>query len=649
MANKIQVKRGNRENIPNLNVGEFGLCIDTKELFIGLNDENMKIANFKDLNNLKIEFNNYTMVNLRNFGAIGDGNSHKLSTIFSSLELAKILYPSANSLDDEIDLVALEKAIEYCKQNKKDLYIPSGTFILNRELWVKGGFDVYFNGNALIEVTSNYTGGIMFDGTKNSKWYNAKVVRKGISPKGLCNTIEIRNDSDYTLQFFNCYFKNSCSSEKDLNSVNRGVQVHYKASPIFETCIFIGGGDSSKLISEYYSSGICIGGIGSSSASPILNNCIGYGGIGKYSSGIELDNTVNGGHVQLNNCIGYGGEGEFSCGIVIDDVTLATLNNCNGFGGKGNYCHGFDIWAFTNSILNGCNGYGGRGDFCCGLNSANGNSIFTSCTFLCGAYGYHCMGASIGGTSFHTFNNTFFGTPSFSVRKDYSISNILVLNTEYPLSQLRNIGIQVKKSGLSGNVKIGYTIGGNEIIDETPINQIVAESWLPVKIKDTAYKIVAKNTPIYITTSEPLNDNDLVIVANMYIGQDYEIGLDVESDILLNSCTIKTSPFTNNKSLYIGSKLNMTKGMIVNSLVISDIKENLERGTALTSDTYKNNVPIYNTLVKGNQWNVITECNQSEIRLIPTTNQYVSYNSIFIDKADGLLKFKNSSGVDKTL
>jgi len=42
MAHKIQIKRGNKANLPTLDVGEFGLCQDTNELFIG-NSGNQKI------------------------------------------------------------------------------------------------------------------------------------------------------------------------------------------------------------------------------------------------------------------------------------------------------------------------------------------------------------------------------------------------------------------------------------------------------------------------------------------------------------------------------------------------------------------------------------------------------------------------------
>ena len=35
MANKIQIRRGLKTNLPNLDVGEPAICTDTKEVFIG--------------------------------------------------------------------------------------------------------------------------------------------------------------------------------------------------------------------------------------------------------------------------------------------------------------------------------------------------------------------------------------------------------------------------------------------------------------------------------------------------------------------------------------------------------------------------------------------------------------------------------------
>lgn len=43
MAKKFQIKRGNKTNLPTLSPGEFGLCIDTEELFIGGSAGNIKM------------------------------------------------------------------------------------------------------------------------------------------------------------------------------------------------------------------------------------------------------------------------------------------------------------------------------------------------------------------------------------------------------------------------------------------------------------------------------------------------------------------------------------------------------------------------------------------------------------------------------
>jgi hypothetical protein len=43
MAQKIQVRRGLRANLPFLSPGEFGLCTDTKELFVGVEGETIKL------------------------------------------------------------------------------------------------------------------------------------------------------------------------------------------------------------------------------------------------------------------------------------------------------------------------------------------------------------------------------------------------------------------------------------------------------------------------------------------------------------------------------------------------------------------------------------------------------------------------------
>lgn len=49
MANKIQIKRGLKFNLPVLSDGEFGLCTDTKEVFIGNAGENVDVTKISQL------------------------------------------------------------------------------------------------------------------------------------------------------------------------------------------------------------------------------------------------------------------------------------------------------------------------------------------------------------------------------------------------------------------------------------------------------------------------------------------------------------------------------------------------------------------------------------------------------------------------
>ncbi len=49
MANKIQIKRGLKASLPALDSGEFGLCTDSEEVFIGNNGKNIDITNKSQL------------------------------------------------------------------------------------------------------------------------------------------------------------------------------------------------------------------------------------------------------------------------------------------------------------------------------------------------------------------------------------------------------------------------------------------------------------------------------------------------------------------------------------------------------------------------------------------------------------------------
>ena len=76
---------------------------------------------------------NLDLVTPFDFGAIGDGVYHKLSEKYAKLDDAKKKYPTAQSLEDSIDLCALESFFDHCHDNLVNANITLNAYV-NRPL-----------------------------------------------------------------------------------------------------------------------------------------------------------------------------------------------------------------------------------------------------------------------------------------------------------------------------------------------------------------------------------------------------------------------------------------------------------------------------------------------------------------------------------
>lgn len=74
---------------------------------------------------------------VKSFGAIGDGTSRPLSTLYGTLAAAQAVYPAANALTDELDFVAIQKAIN--STGAVRIHYPAGHYLTNRMLLPKNG------------------------------------------------------------------------------------------------------------------------------------------------------------------------------------------------------------------------------------------------------------------------------------------------------------------------------------------------------------------------------------------------------------------------------------------------------------------------------------------------------------------------------
>lgn len=81
-----------------------------------------------------------TSINVRDFGAIGDNNSHPLSQRYASLAQAQLDYPFATSLEHEIDGIAIQAAIWSVGQPESPrgatVFIPRGIYRCSADLHI---------------------------------------------------------------------------------------------------------------------------------------------------------------------------------------------------------------------------------------------------------------------------------------------------------------------------------------------------------------------------------------------------------------------------------------------------------------------------------------------------------------------------------
>lgn len=73
-------------------------------------------------------------VNVRDFGATGDGHYHPLSERFSTLAMAQVAYPFATSLEQSIDWAAFQSAVKNSKGAA--VYASAGEYVLTDELLI---------------------------------------------------------------------------------------------------------------------------------------------------------------------------------------------------------------------------------------------------------------------------------------------------------------------------------------------------------------------------------------------------------------------------------------------------------------------------------------------------------------------------------
>src|SRR5258708_16700773 len=141
-------------------------------------------------------------VNPKDYGAIADGASHRLSSVYSTLAEAQANFPGATSLNQEIDYAAVRAASEAAlgaaskehavarKGLNRPIFFPAGTYVFGDDTWTirNGvGIHIYGAGRLATKLTSNATV-LRTDGL----WYSQieGIEFDSLSPKAIA-TLDI--------------------------------------------------------------------------------------------------------------------------------------------------------------------------------------------------------------------------------------------------------------------------------------------------------------------------------------------------------------------------------------------------------------------------------------------------------------------------
>jgi hypothetical protein len=142
-------------NNPVLATGEPGYETDTNKVKFGDGTTSWRNLSYT----AKPDF-----VSVKDYGAIGDGNSHPLSDIYSSVASAQAVYPFVTSLTQELDWAATTKAIT----NSSNIFFPAGTYQL---------------GSSFINLTN----------VSNKRFYGVGALSK-ITASGQINPIQFNDN-----------------------------------------------------------------------------------------------------------------------------------------------------------------------------------------------------------------------------------------------------------------------------------------------------------------------------------------------------------------------------------------------------------------------------------------------------------------------
>ncbi len=196
---------------------------------------------------------NKDVINVKDFGAKGDGSDHPLSEVFPSLASAQAVYPFVTSLSQTQDYAGIQAAINAAKTLNAAVFLPSGQYITNTTITADYAVSMYGEGGQGLRDVSSTHGPSQVCGTViKSKVTTGRTL--AIAPPNYCFGLTLRDfaiwgvqgQCDVGLYLASVGWMGIVSGVNIQHFPNQGLELGYIQDTYFNNCSVLQCGNSTN-------------------------------------------------------------------------------------------------------------------------------------------------------------------------------------------------------------------------------------------------------------------------------------------------------------------------------------------------------------------------------------------------------------------
>ena len=237
-----------------VSVGDASLAARLINYSVGNGDEMIAVKQpYLGASNRTQHDKNKDVINVKDFGAIGDGNDHPLSEIFSTLTAAQMVYPFVTSLSQTQDYAAIQSAVNVAKTIYASVFAPSGQYITNTTITADYAVSMYGEGGQGLRDVGSTHGPSHVSGTViMSKVASGRTL--SIAPDNYCFGLTLRDFAiwgvegkcDVGLYLTGVGWMGIVEGVNIQHFPNQGLEIGYIQDTYFNNCSVLQCGNSTN-------------------------------------------------------------------------------------------------------------------------------------------------------------------------------------------------------------------------------------------------------------------------------------------------------------------------------------------------------------------------------------------------------------------